>query len=987
MKKTILRAMVFGALLISPMFVVSCSDDYNDSEVRSMISGTQTDITSLEAKLEALTSAQAALPTAADVETAKNAAIAAAKTASDGAIDVAVQAAIDDAFAADAAQLVIVQGLISDLKTELEAAIAANGAAIDANGNAIAAANVRIDGLDARMQIVEDNISALQDFVTATNLALTQNAAGIAANTNLIKAAQDLADANAVLISDLQHNVANNADSIAANQARIMANTNLLANYKLMIDANKALIENNAAGILANAIAISDLQGGLTTAKAAIAALQTAVTDLQTALADAIYELNGKIIKILTNLSVANSERDTRVWISTMKVVNGTDFGGFNYPYETGDLFDSLKTEYGNDLLVVANPSTIDLDAYTFTLRNSQEEVPGVKLIPSSYNGLLTRADNNIISFKAEIDTLLFHVFLRKSFNMVGPSAPVRYAVQAMGMDMDISRAIVSEYRYILIPSIIDYDLADYVVRYPKDENDVYIPDVTPFGAEFYQGIMPAANVYKQYITLVPNQTINGKTPNAADFIGLGPVIDGNDSLKVSCTNKYAYNHQPIQFMVHYLYPDGSRIDNITSLTFGELEFADVTLNLDAYIDPDKAYDAQSSDTIALTDLWASVVDVDNWMAKATQVKVEAFSPNTDKDMPFIGTSFNSYDATEGTVMMTPPTTMASFTTKLRTLFITFDASEITEVGTYGSLFTFYDVNGELVNKVYVYLNVKGMLAFAAPKKVTAVWNAPTLDLNTVWLQTNSSISSVSYKMTKSYSEPITYMTFVDKSELDTLGFTSQSVTTPLTTVMADQKDCTFAVRSTLPIFGTEATTWVLTDDFSMKFRSAVAEANPNTIWDADASNHSLRYENEGEFTVSSIDAVDPSNNADVIHYLGDIPTVAGIAAGLRDYRIAKVDFEVVDPEATQSSNNLGMVTIKKGDGSALTPNADGSFTISSTMNSTVTSLKIAAIPDVNNEYPAVDGDVTLNLRLTVTDVFGFVKVVTLPFKVLSAEL
>lgn len=910
MKKTILRAMIFGAMLISPMFVVSCSDDYDDSELLSEIGKNKTDLTDLQSKLDALTAAQAALPTAADVEAAKDAAIAAAKEASDDAIDAAVEDALQDAFDADASQLSTVQGLIDALKADLEAAINANGEDIEANSEAIA-------DIEASMTEIADNITTLQN-----------------------------------------------------------------------------MLSDNTAGILANATDISDLQGDVTAAQDAITDLQDAITDLQTDLSDAITALNVKITTILNNLKSENAYYDNNkigILVSTMKVLNDSLFGTFDFPYSVGDQFDSLKVWDGENIIVTANPSTIDLDAYDFVLATSQGIVPGLKLIPSIYDGLLTKTDNNLVQFEAEIDTTAFHPFLRDNLSSysVARALPQKEPVYAVvAINPETERRVKTGNNYILRFDDINYNLATSVVRYSEsDTTNTYEADKTGFGTEYFQGTLPSANVYKQYITL-DDQDINGVAVDSADFTGLGEVIDGNKSIKISCTNKYAYNHQTIAFTVHYLYPDGTRTTIPTTLTFGELEFEDVTLNLDAYIDPAKAFDAQSSDTIALTELMNSVGTLSNWMNKAKQVKVEANTDNSAIAMPFTGTSFNSYDpaANPTTVTIGSPTNMVQFEDSLRTLFVTFDASEITEVGTYRSLFTFYDDNDQLVNRIYVNLNVKGMLPFAAPKKVTAVWNAPTLDLNTVWLQTSSDLTSVKYNMNKSYSEDITNMTFEDLSDIDTLHFVNQSVTTPLTTVMADQDDCTFNVASAYPIFGTDATTWVVRDTFSMKFRSAVAEADPNTLWDA--ANLSLIYENGGEFNIAAIDAIDPSNSSDTIHYLGTLPTEAGIVFGSRDYRIKSIDFKIVDPESTAQSDNLGMVQIESAVATPLTPNTDGSFTISDAMNSDVTSIKVVAIPDKNNEYPAVGSDyVTLNLVLKVTDVFGFVKEEILPFKVLSAEL
>lgn len=161
---------------------------------------------------------------------------------------------------------------------------------------------------------------------------------------------------------------------------------------------------------------------------------------------------------------------------------------------------------------------------------------------------------------------------------------------------------------------------------------------------------------------------------------------------------------------------------------------------------------------------------------------------------------------------------------------------------------------------------------------------------------------------------------------------------------------------------------WAVVDNFDYKVLSPVKESSP--AWKSGYDNM-FTYTADGMITISHDDivAIDPSVSSDNMYFVGNTPATraAYVAATDRDWRIASVKFTVEDPNATVGSSNVGLVEL-------LDINDDPVSEIVDPV-----SFTIHAKPQ-NGSYAVNPEDYTLNLVMTVTDVFGFTKVSKLDF-------
>lgn len=230
-------------LMVVAIFVSSCNkyaDDFDQVNTKLDALATQvagisqitTDMTALKSQITALQTAVAALPTATQ-QTAQFAAVTAQLTAMTTAI-----AAIDTQVKAVAATGTATKAVVDKLATDLaalskkvtddNATIIKNQATATA---ALAALDVKVTGLDTKMNDMAKTMTALSDAIAKVQAGVDANTAGIA---GLVVKLNEQATAIAKIGTDL---LANSTAATAANDAAVAAATqNATDNAKIMAD-------------------------------------------------------------------------------------------------------------------------------------------------------------------------------------------------------------------------------------------------------------------------------------------------------------------------------------------------------------------------------------------------------------------------------------------------------------------------------------------------------------------------------------------------------------------------------------------------------------------------------------------------------------------------------------------------------------------------------------------------------------------------------
>ena len=206
-------------------------------------------------------------------------------------------------------QKTYLEGLISNLETNLANKIKANKSLIDN-------LDARVSGLDSDLSGLAKTVSANASNISANASEIAANARAIATNASDIDACERLIAANKRLIDDNASAISTNASAISALQSRAAAdeqsisqNAKDIAKNAEDIAANAALISANAKAIGNNARAISDNAADIAQLRKDLSTARTEITEAyQQAIGAAIATLDGQLRgEIATQVNTINT--------------------------------------------------------------------------------------------------------------------------------------------------------------------------------------------------------------------------------------------------------------------------------------------------------------------------------------------------------------------------------------------------------------------------------------------------------------------------------------------------------------------------------------------------------------------------------------------------------------------------------------------------------------------------------------------------------
>ena len=793
--------------------------------------------------------------------------------------------------------------------------------------------------------VVTANVSALQTKLSALEAiqAALPTADEIAAAKAEATAAVDAAKADATAGAD--------AAKAEAIQAAVDADAAQISIINTSIDS--------LATVLHTAI---DSKVGIDEVNVAIDAALVTIN----AKIDSLNVLKVELESMMTQISIQNTDI---IWYYGAPVAADVTFGPTNdqITYTSGEEINKLSM----DIIATVNPSNVDMSLYTFSIINSEmDELPVINLgTPVKYTGLYTKAaatSNNLWEFPTTMDWDEVSTPGDLYSQMVSDGKLVGFSLAATpeeGREMNTTYDLTFK-RTAVAASVLTLTADPTISGFNSD----VIFTLKKGGTSIIGSTTP---IYKKYITLTDPITYD-----VADFTGLDNLMDNDDIITVQCTND-ANKDKLINFTVHYLNYDGTTNSVSTDVMFAKLVYNDVTIDLNSVIDFGNVITAQKSDMELVTDF---------------STEVGAFADYvTDNDIQVItteGSTINNtvtalpYDAANPAILSflkDDGTTIAftsvgnslpaptAITNDLKKIMLDYSANSnfVDAVGNYGVKLTFVNSIGNPVNYLYLVLKVT---APADPTvKLTATWNSPAFTEANVWAEVTG--ANATYDMNNSYMNIPTSFTYNETD--NAMSFAGDVLSIPNYSTIAARPSYNYSVTSTYNEFigGVISSDWTIPYTFDIHMKSAVNEATPAFAVPT-AANASLIYKNTLDNTkevlnISSILATDPSDISQTIEYT---PTIL-------DPRIASIKYTIVDENSVAGSSNAGLALFSTGAG------------YTSTITVTSATVDLIKIVSAFHATPAlapaaVTTDVTLNLQMEITDVFGFEKTVTLPFTV-----
>ena len=210
------------------------------------------------------------------------------------------------------AQKSYLEGLISELSTNLTKNIADNKVLIDALRKDVTTLQGKSAEHASKIAENATAISSNAQSIIDNATAIAQNSKDIEANEKLIADNKALITANAKLIADNRSAIealrGSTSAAIAKNATDIAQNASNIAKNASLISQNATAINNNVAAIAQNATDIAQLQQELAAAKSEI------TEEYKTAIKDAIDTNNGVINnKIASEVAAINTRIDNEV--------------------------------------------------------------------------------------------------------------------------------------------------------------------------------------------------------------------------------------------------------------------------------------------------------------------------------------------------------------------------------------------------------------------------------------------------------------------------------------------------------------------------------------------------------------------------------------------------------------------------------------------------------------------------------------------------
>ena len=700
--------------------------------------------------------------------------------------------------------------------------------------------------------------------------------------------------------------------------------------------------------------------------------------DVNTAIDAALVTINAKIAS-LTVLNVKSMLNDIEIITdhsseSWYYGVVGSDVT-FGPNKEISLVKDQEINVLSMELYATANPSNVNWSLYDLAFVNSAGEVlPVIK-----FN---TPEINTTVWTKASTINNIWKMTTTQNWDDVDEQSDLynTYMTTTSGKVEFCLAATDSTDRRIQSEKSVTFDRVAFTavngLTLEADSN------INAFNSDVIFSLMNGVNsiigsttpVYKKYITLTDPTTYE-----AASFTGLNTLMDNNDTIIVQCTNE-AYNNKSIDFTVNYLNYDGTTSFATKSVIFTKLAYKDVTITLNSAIDFAKAIDAQTSEMKLVTDFSTEVGTFADYITDngVNNIMVESSTiGGTVLALPFDAitdpATLNFYKADGTTVLasmdlgstISGATITNAFSNDLNKIAITYSANTgfVDAVGNYGVKLTFLNSANNVINYLYLVLNVT---APADPSvKLTATWNTD-LSVANVWAEVTG--ANATYDMNNSYMNIPTSFAYNETD--NAMSFAGDVLSIPNYSTIAARPSQNYSVTSTCNEFmgGVTSSDWTIPYTFDVHMRSAVNEATPGFAVPT-AANASLIYKNTSDnskevLNISSIIATDPSDISQTIEYT---PTI--------DPRIESIKYTIVDENSVAGSSNAGLALFSTSTG----------YTSTITVTSATTNL--ISIASAFHATPAlapaaVTTDVTLNLQMEITDVFGFKKTVTLPFTV-----
>ncbi len=964
MKKKLLSVALFGAFLSISTALVSCGDDYDDTALTEQIAenktAMETRLTALESAQSALQTAQDALPTFSDVDDLKDQ------------IATAQEAAIAAANIADAAQLVVVNASIDALKTELTELISANA-------DDISTINEKLAEIDTQFAEITGQLTTLQGLVSDNSTAISSLESALTALTNRVSSLEVKVDAN---ITD-----------IAANKSLIEAQTLALETYKELVntrldglDGDIVSINEKIDAILVKVETLEDVLDGvsnedLTAMQEFLTNWGTTRTDISSEISNLGINLTTAFRTLLNNITLAPQSYWAKAFsyypsdsyqlsYTGAEVVNDDAFGpaGEIELPKVGD----FNARFVNDtIFFIANPSTVDWSGLELSLKNSKGDVvDNISFsMPEGTTRVLTRASSAapVLQTGVSFDSPSVSSDWVDATRYDG--AYTSYILTVTDLNSTDNREIYSKNDIILLRE--DVAVETNLVATCDSPVAIYDAGATPSAQE---KVVPSLNngvsIWKKYVTVSPTSASNG------DIDGVDMVVDGDTDITLSTSDPSLAN-KTVTFVYHYLYMDGSRGEASFDVVFTKLEYDETQLVLNSTIDFSLPADEQvATSSTVLADLQANIPDVDAWLDEVATIHV---APITTEDnvSPFVGHVHAVYaDNTFASLVADPAMAMtynySPSTSALSTVKLVFDATVITEEGRYGSTLTFYNALGNIINVVKVYADINAPLSSLftdAISKVTNTWNS-ALNVNNVWAQLSDDSQHAIYDVNSSYNgslDDVKFMSTETPEAFDAFDATNGSIfTVNDPSDIAQHNDGVYPAKSMFSPFA--GFVWAVVDNFDYKVLSPVKESSP--AWKSGYDNK-FTYTADGMMTISHDDivAIDPSVSSENMYFVGNTPATraAYVAATDKDWRIASVKFTVEDPNATAGSSNVGLVELLD----------INDVPVSEIVNPVL--FTIHAKPQ-GGSYAVNPEDYTLNLVMTVTDVFGFTKVAKLDF-------
>ncbi len=1003
MKKKILNALVFSALVLGSGAMVGCQDDY-DGDIKDLqeqidalapaqqatAASLQAEIDQLEVMVNSLPSdtemheeAESALKIAQEAaQAAADAALAAANTNAEEKANEARNAAIEAAqAAADAAE----QAAIA--KAKEDATAIASGAAQEAAQAAEDAAIVKAKELAEAAQKAAEDAAKLADEAAAK---LAQEYADTTAGTaeaNAIAKAKELADAATKSAEEF----AAQAETAALTAAKAYADG-------LIDDLDKkltAIISGNKA----------EVDGKL-------AELAGEIKKVEQELTDMISTLKATLMTGLESFKA-----DKAIKYSSVKLEEDVVFGP-TYTLASGDAIEHLTT-YKKDtymgvglnshLYFVPNPAGLDLSNYTFTLERTDGTIVDQITVgtPSPVTTAMTRAESGMYSLDLTCGTDKLNEF---ETQVISPEDQA-YALALVAQD-DEGRKIYSDFAYT-------FESQATTVSVNKLEN-IEIA----FGQT--QEIVGASNsdaVYKSYLKAevalgspLEAELVEKLGLDSANELDLSKqilermdVLADGDKFSLELKDKNLVNI-PIPFSLHMLGYDGKEVvSNIFTATFINTKYGESTVNyeytLDAkdvsywhtsYIDMKPITDAIEQSGYTQAD-WASEV--------ASLQVVEGENMNFNRFSNVFFTVMEGEDIKENTGLFyshssSEPKTFRGYTPNesiyaaASKIVVQTQLAKTDPNKTQSWTVTFRNKYAKPIHVLHLNVTINrpsSSILNDLLHRISALWDENDFD---AWVEYNSLTKTASFNLRDVYTVDtdlshirFTYMP-TDKEDVDAPLLTSLEYQTAQINFPSDLQtlaqvathkglngdeghfDFTCAYNYYLNTPSLNA--W---DSESRNIRMKVLSeicADPQVQYTRKTADYNIKYTKDAKRIISNDQIVAKRRG------VGELIDLWGENV---EPEIASVKVEIIDPE---NAGNADLIRFSYNDASGIT-RAPSAHDDAHTVYMTAQDKGISIVPYVTNgQLLYLADDVNLTLRVTIQDVFGFERILEDTFTVIA---